>query len=463
MTRAVTPFRPATLRTLRRLPLLGLLPLVLVACGGGGGGVVPDSDSGNYVGPPPVSLEVAISPSRAFYQTGQAVRVRAEVLGAEGTPLEGVPLRFRAEPADSVMSGEGADAFVLEREGTVVFEACTAIADQEPLCDAVQVLVDDGSPMLEVSSPLPGAQLGGEGVTTLAVEGSVADTSASVTVNGVPAAVDAMGRFTAEVVPRPGVYHLAVVASDGLSEPMLVEFDVLFAERYLPATEDGRPALRSRGDVVLQVGQSLLDDGVPFDLEALPIVTRDLEDLAELVLAGADLAALLPDPLLDAGPGLQLSASSVRVEGAEVDLALVEEGLELFVRLPRVALDTSGAIGLGGFMLDLTGGMDASASLVARVRVARESAEMPLEVSLEGLGFSLEAVEGRFASEDANALLALAESGLARVLEDALIAAVEGALAELLPELVTDLLGSVEGLLTGIEFALDVDGLPATD
>ncbi len=438
------------------------LALGLFGCGGGDG-VVPESDRGNYVGPPPVSLDATITPGRAFYQTGQNVRVRAEVLDAAGNPLDGVPLTFRAAPAASTMAGEDPDRFILEAEGSVTLEACTAITGQEPLCDAVQILVDDGSPVLEVSSPRPGAQLGGEGITTLEVSGSVADDSVSVSVAGMPATVDAMGRFRAEVEPRLGVNHLVVSASDGLSDPAVVELDVLFAERYLPATEDGRPALRTDGDLALQLGQALLDDGMPFDPEASPLVTEDLADLAELVLAEADLAALLPDPLLDAGPELQLSATSVRALEAEVDLALVEEGVEVFLRLPRVALETTGAIGFGGFMLDLSGGMDLSASLVARVRVRRENAEMPLEVSLEGLGVSLEAVEGRFDSEDANALVALAESGLARALEDALTAAVEDVAAELLLGLVTELLGTVEGLLTGVMLTLEVEGLPATD
>ncbi|MEM1416507.1 MAG: hypothetical protein AAGH15_16470, partial [Myxococcota bacterium] len=274
----------ATMR-LRWAPLLALL----LACGGGStdagggdGGASGDMGPGSVLdGPLPNALEVRVEPARAFYRTGQQVRLVAEVLDAEGNVLEGVPLAFAGDPAEAAAPDAGeAGLFTLTDEGSLRLEACTVelVFMGEPLCDFARVLVDDGSPNLEVSAPRPGEELGGGEATAIEVRGSVADMSgmAAVLVNGVLAEVDAMGAFRVDVPPRAGVNHLEVVATDGVSDAATVEMDVLWAESYLPATREGAPSVTLPDALVLQLGQGFFDDGQPLDADADPLVTQDL-------------------------------------------------------------------------------------------------------------------------------------------------------------------------------------------
>lgn len=424
------------------------------------------SDGGPDARPPdtpPFGIEVRVSPPRESYRTDQTIRMVAEVTDVDGALIEGAAVTWSVEPA-SAATALGDGVFTLIEEGFVELTGCTSAAgpDGEPLCDFSRILVDSGAPNLEVSSPTPGEELGGEGATEIVVTGSVADTrDVQVFVNGELASLDEMGSFTHRLTPLFGANHLEVVASDGLTESSRVEMDVLWADGYVPATNGDRPEIALPEGLVLQLGQPFFDDGSPLDTTADPVRTEDLADVFELVLRHVDFRGLLPDPLVDSAPTLLLRVTEVRTGDVNVQLDVVDGGVELFVRIGSLAVDTAGSLEFEGAMLDLGGGLDASLSAFARVDVSKAGPDAPIESRVRDLQVAVEDIEGRFTAPEANAILQLAEGLLRSTLETQLQAAFSGSLLDAIPAVLTDALGSLDTALQGQSVAIDTPLFPA--
>lgn len=447
-----------------RSSLLLVAATLALACGGGtpaaDGGVVPDTGTGR---PVPFDIAVSIQPARAEYRLGQAVRILAAVTDVDGTPID-IPLRYYADPAASATQLDGA-IFELAATGYVELFACTEDPGPmgEPLCDYRRIIVSEGAPELVVTSPAPGAELGGPGESVIVVEGSIATgrlRQATVYVNGVPATVDAVGTFRAEVVPVFGINHLDVSASDGLTDVPRVRMDVLWADAYAPATEEGRPSVVLPQGITLQLGQPFFDDGVALDRAADPLVTRDLADVFSLLLYSVDFRTFLPDPLISSGSSLFLRVTDTRIADLDVSLDVVDGGADLFVRIGALEADTEGMLDIDGTGLSLNGGLSASLSAYARLLVSKADADAPLEASVEDLTIAIEGIEGRFADPEANAVLRLAESFFRRTLEAQLADAFGDTLLDAIPAVLTDALGSLDTALRDQTIEIDTDIFP---
>lgn len=448
-----------------RVLLTALLAFGL-ACGDDDG--MMDMDGGVDAAPrppgtPPYGIEVRVSPPRDSYRTDQTIRMVAEVSDIDGVLIEGAEVTWSVEPA-SAATDMGGGVFTLVEEGFVELTGCTVAAgpEGEPLCDFARILVDSGAPNLEVTSPTPGQELGGDGSTTIEVTGSVADTrDVQVFVNGELATVDDMGVFTHAITPLFGANHIEVVASDGVTEGSRVEMDVLWADSYVPATNGDRPEVALPEGLVLQLGQSFFDDGSPLDTTADPIRTEDLADVFELVLSNVDFRSFLPDPLVDSAPTLLLRVTEVRTSDVDVQVEVVEGGVELFVRIGALQADTMGSLQFEGTMLDLGGGIDASLSAFAHVDVSKAGPDAPVEASVSDLRVAIEDIEGRFTAPEANAILRLAEGLLRSTLETQLEAAFSDSLLDTIPAVLTDALGSLDTALRGQSIAIDTELFPA--
>lgn len=417
------------------------------------------SSSGGEMGPPvPASIVASVTPARAAYRTGETVLLDAAVLDATGVEIAGVPVVWAVSP-DGGASIAATGRATLSALGRVTFEACTEEPDRRdrPLCDAFTINVDDGSPVLEVTEPTPGAELGGGGATDYLVRGSVSDMGmANVFVNGVRAVPDALGTFEARVPAHFGVEHLVVVASDGVLAESRVEMDVLFAEGYAPGhIAAGDPGIELDEGAALLLGPAFFDDGVPVDVSARPIATDDLADLAALVLSTVDVGALLPDPVVDSRPTLFLRVPDVRLGEVSVSALADDDAIELFLRIGRLEADTLGTIMVDTTSIDLTGGIEGGVAAYARVRVMRRSAVDPIVVELESMDLAIERVVGRFDSPQANALFTVATGLLRSTLEAQLQTALEGSFATAIPDLLRGLFESLDGALMGQRIPLD--------
>lgn len=450
---------------MRKLILLPLLSLTLIACGDDDlpttdGGVVPPDSATER--PVPFGITVAVMPPRPYYALDQAVRVTAAVTDSDGDPIDS-PVSFRAEPSIAATPDAEPGVFTLTAEGFVELYGCTDDPgpDGEPLCDFARILVDQGSPDLVVTSPQPGAELGGDGATAIVVEGSVTDTrAATVFVNGAPAEMGELGTFRAEIAPRFGVNHLDISASDEISDVSRVRMDVLWAEAYAPATAGEVPTVVLPEGITLQLGQTFFDDGVALDPSLDPPMTQDLAGVLELVLRNVDFRGFLPDPVVDSAPTLFLRITDTRVDNLDVSLDLIDGGAELFVRIGALEADTEGALQYERTMLDLSGGLVASLSAYARLMISKDGPEAPLEASIEDLTIAIEGIEGRFDAAEANAVLRLAEGLLRSTLERELADAFGSTLLDAIPAVLTDALGSIDTALQDQTIPIDTGIFP---
>ena len=447
---------------MRIAELSALLTVVLAFGCGDDSSPMMDGGRPDTPAPPgaePVTIEVSVSPPRAVYRTGQAIRMIAEVQDIDGLTITDAQVTWTADPAASATDmGDG--VFELVGEGYLEITGCTVDdgPDGAPLCDYARILVDSGAPNLEVVSPSPGDELGADGTTSIEVIGSVADTrDVRVFVNGEQAELDDMGAFTAQVTPLFGINHIEVVASDGVTEDSRVEMDVLWADAYAPAVSGDTPQVMLDEALVLQLGQGFFDDGVPLDTAAMPIQTTDLADVFELVVRNVDFRSFLPDPVVDSPPTLTLRVTDARIDDVDVITEVVNGGVELFVRIGALDLDTMGILDFEGTMLDLGGGMTASVSAFAHVDVSKDGPEAPIESSVTELSVAIEGIEGRFTSPEANAILRLAEGLLRSRIESELESAFGDSVLDAIPAVLTDALGALDTALRDQTFPIDTE------
>jgi hypothetical protein len=468
------------------------LALCLAACSGGGGGhgtdtddslgddagqhmdpdgepdaAPPDDDDGDEpdAGPPaplPARLSLTVSPGRAFYRPGQTVQVTATAFDEDDEPMPDVAVDLEVLP-QTPWAHDVVGSVTLTAEGTVTFRACIATTEH---CESTSILVDAAAPILEVSEPAAGAELGGDGTSSIQVSGSVSDaTYASIFVNGAWVEPDDLGAFTLAIPATWGVNHIAVVANDGLNDETRVERDVLWADAYHPysVTADMQTPRTFFEDAVrLQLGHGVFDDGAPLASGA-PLETRDLADLVELVVKHVDLRTALPDPLVSAAPTLELRVTDVRTDQVTASIDLMDDGAELFVRLGAVQVDTEGALALDGNQVDLSGGIDLSVGALATLRIVKASMDSPVEVTLQELSTAIESAEGHFASTEANAVFRLAESTLRTALERELEKGFRDTLADTLPAVLGGALGALDSALRDRTITLDTGILPTTN
>jgi hypothetical protein len=416
----------------------------------------------------PAAIEARIVPNRTWYHTGEVVQLDGVVTDATGEPIEMVEVSWTVEPAAAATLGAPLEdprsaSFTLGTLGRVTFTGCVAPAEDDAaptLCDSVAIQVDDGMPSLELEAPSPGDEL--DDAEGIVVRGSVADRSmAHVYVNGTAAEVDAMGRFETSIEAVFGVNHLIVSATDGVTDVSEVEMDVLWAPAFTPALSPaGRPELVLDEGLALWLGQAFFDDGVPLDATASPVMTRDLADLLELVIASLDITSVVPDPVVDSPPNFTLRVLEPTIGDAHVELDLTDDGADLFIRIGRIDARTSGVLMVDTTSLPLTGTVRGSAVAFAHLTIRKENEAADLEVTLDGLTVGIESLEGSFVSPETDAVFRLAAGLLRTTLEGVLVDALRGTVESTVPMVLRDALGAVDGALADQSIPIDSAPFP---
>jgi hypothetical protein len=230
----------------------------------------------------PGELEVQVTPERTFYAIGDRVRLEAVIDGAPA------PVRWSLDDGPISEELETLDV-VVGRPGWTIVTACRGES-----CDRVGLFGDDGPPMLELTTPQPGALIGQEGFDVSGrAFGDPASTFVSIDGYG-PVELAADGTFFVEIAPARGVNHLVVRATDGMSAEV-IELDVLFSEQSRPITLDGEGAFISvdRAFAVALGDQAFSNDGL------LPSDATTLLRLVDAITPHVDALALAPDPLIE--------------------------------------------------------------------------------------------------------------------------------------------------------------------
>jgi hypothetical protein len=419
---------------------------VVVDLGGDFGG--PGGDAGRLdSGPGPDAdlpvgtaafIELSLAPRQALYARTEHPQATAVVYDRVGEVLPRVAVRFDVQPAGrATVDAEGRVTFLTEGAGAV--RGCVGL-----VCGRATFYVDDAPPPLDLESPLPGAVVLGL-PAVIPVVGH-ADATAKVFVNDVPVPVDANGRFATEVPAVFGYNRVDVVADDGVRRPpSRTTLDVLHAPEAIAV---------GGGDLSL----ALLDTGVPPPAPDEAGVTRTdhLAGLVTALLGRLEPMGLVADPQIASGDAFNLRIEGVTLGASEVALLFTAEGIEVFVRLNDLAVQTSGLLDLEDVAIGLDGAVRITASAFAQVRIEPGPDGYP-GLRLAGADVALERVSGQFADSTAQAVMDTLGSILRAAVEGFARDLVTDIVAEQVPEFIELGLASALAPLSAVPLDVEAD------
>ena len=431
----------------------------------GCGGSSPDDATGGK--PPtetPASLGVSVDvyPKLGFYPLASDIVVAAVVTDAAGKEIPGAKVTWTMDPEGAATPSAEALGFTLGKPGPLAFEACAADESTgKQVCGQAIIQVAPEPPALEVTKPAPGEELGGDGKSAFTVEGKLTSTKAThVFVDGVLVEVGSDGSFTTDVPAQFGVNHLVVSASDGENPEVRRELDVAFGAAYAPLVDAmGAPSLSVPDALVLRLGQRFFDDGTAVPLDAPhPVVLPDMADIVTRLVAGMDILQQIPNPILDSS-AVKLTATSVKLDDVTVEMALVDDGLDMFVRVGALYLGTTGSLDVLGTTVGLDGGVDAAVSAYAHASITKASPTDPVVVEVSTFDVALETATGAFVDPQANAVFALGSGFLRATVEQLLHDALAGTLQSAVPQALQSVFESLDTALANKTVTLDTPPL----
>jgi hypothetical protein len=280
------------------------------------------------------ALEMIFTPQADRYDVGQGITVTAILKDSFGNtePAELVSLQANLVAADpgfdssslyNIAGDETTDIFLFQADGN--YEIYAQLAGDSEV-EATRVAhVDSFGPVISLTAP---AGAGAEGVivdgeaisaydgrgeivvgdSVVEISGTVSDSPGGlddeaglmIYINGVPAPagifeVDSeKGTFYGEAVPLVyGINHITVESSDIHGHMSSWTIAILWSSEYYALNPPSVEADSISDALTMHISQNLLDDGV-HDHTKLD----DLATIAEVILAGTDVAAELGDVVL---------------------------------------------------------------------------------------------------------------------------------------------------------------------
>lgn len=420
----------------------------------------------------PELIVVSVSPGLSVYRVGRRATPSAIVYDQYAEEMSGTEVNWTVVPEDAAeLTDTGSWRFL--REGAVTFRACIPLNEDGTLniCGSKKVVVDIGSPELEIYTPEGGAELVSSEHPTITITGRAWDTNGTlrVYVEGERVVLDADGNFSADVRPIYGINHFTVVASDGLNNTATKRaVDVMWAPHFHPMGIDpltGNISAAYPEGLIMQLNQNYLDADEPIviDPEDPILRTRDIAGLLEFVLSEVDVMSFIGTEPISDSESLQLAVPDATLGNPQVDIRVTDDGLEIFIGIPGLRVETEGMFNLpgkGDVSLDGAVGLAASALIDLTVHKYSEAEDLVIEVN--SIEVALEDAVGEFVDPDLNAVIELAETLLFFTLEDLALQTLEDAFLADLPLLLADALGSIEGSILdeSIELDLGLGGPP---
>ena len=410
----------------------------------------------------PGGLLLRMTPGRDTYPPGIRLLPEVETYDASGA-VAAYDWEMTVEPAGAATIV--GDRFELAEEGVVRFTACTVKTrpDGSPVCGWDEVVVNTAPPVIEITSPLPGQMLDATAHPVITVTGQITDSFGEITafIDGEPLELDQDGNFSADVEPRFGINHIEVAASDGLdARTSQAIVNVMWATDYAPITN---PPVDFADAISLRLGQLFIDDRVgPMTSPDGTTVTQDLADIMSLVINNFDLSSQIPDPVIDQS-GFLLRVPSIAIGKPLVQIDIIDGGLEIFVQMSQIIAQTEGNFTFNNTVLDLDGNITAGMSALISVSIDKAAPAAPIDVSVSAISVAVENATPNFASDEANAIFALASSVLRTTLEALLLDTLEGSFVDEIPALLAGVFTALEDVLADQSVDLDTGlGAPIT-
>lgn len=391
--------------------------------------------------PGPGWILVDIAPRRSLYAAGDTFTASAEVFDVFGEDIT-PPVEWRLDPP-TIGAVDASGAVTLSGEGQGFVVACV-----DDVCGQAGFFVDNAPPGLIVESPEANARLTGFAGRNLTVSGRASDSRGQIAVhvNGEPADVDAEGRFAIDLQADFGVNRVTIVADDGVRTPVQVVRDVMWAPRWRAADETG---VDLPGAMALRLDQTLLDADAEVEIpqRAGEASARELAAFVAALIGLVDGRGLLGDPEISSSESLTLTIDSISLGEPEVDIGFTAAGLELFIRLPGMTVNTRGHLVIEDQRLSLNGSINASMVAFAEMSLSLGE-DGSFQVQAGEIGVAVERIEGDFANESVEALLSALGSQLNAVVRGLVLDLVEGVVRDSLP-------GAVQTALSGILESLE--------
>ncbi len=413
----------------------------------------------------PSSVTVDVQPDADFYPVASDVSVIATVTDSAGKPLSSEKVKWTVSPADAATPSGTAGSYTLQKPGPLTFTACTVdeASDGHLKCGEAVIVVAPSAPVLRLTKPLPGDEVGGDGKSTYTVAGTVTTgRPAQVFVNGAPTTVADDGSFTTEVPAFFGANHLVVSATDGENPEVRDELDVAYGASYLPAVDaSGAPSFSAPDAIVLDLGQRFFDDGTTVPLDAPhPVTLPTLANIVTRLVSGLDVLSKIPNPIL-ASSNANLTATSVTIDGVDVEVSIAPDGLDLFVHVDNVSVGTTGSLQISSTSISLDGGVKASLSAYVHASITKASPTDPVVVTVDSPQVVLETATGAFTDPQGFAVFALASGSLRATVQTTLQNALSSTLQGSIPQALENVFQSLDSALANHTFTINTPPLPA--
>ena len=416
-------------------------------------------DLGPPPGEPPAFVRLTLTPRQTVYARSEPPRVTAEVFDRFGELLPSAPLQWAVAPAAAgAVTPDPSDAHAatlrLDAEGQGAVRAC-ALPD---VCGRATFFVDDVGATLQLDTPQPGEVQTSETPEIVVAGTAAGGAGVRVFVNDREVAVGQDGRFETRLPARFGFNRVDVLADDGVRRPAAREVrEVVWAPSVVPAGPGVTPTPDA---LVLRIGQRLLDDGaaLPAPDDAGALRATSVAGLVEALLAQLDLAALLGDPVVARGEPLSLEVAAARPGQPDATLLWTSTGLEIFLRLRDLSIDTRGGLTIDQTRYGLDGGVRVDAAGFVRVAIEPGPDGTP-GLRIESADVAIERLAGQMADPTAQAVLDTVGSLLRGVLEGVARDLVGQVVRERLPAFIELGLGDALSSLRGIPVELVDDPL----
>ena len=360
-------------------------------------------------------IETTVSPIQTYYAVGDVLTLTINAYNEFGELLPEVELAFTPRPNEAAdVTYEVPDPTIplservpsastasltprLEGQGAV--RIC---ARRNPdICGRASYFVDNGPPVIELTSPVEDAVfIGEQDEPTLLVEGTVSGQIA-LYINEDEVNVDADGRFSHELDLRFGYNTIEVAADDGFRRPLTrILRTVLYAPNILPI-DNQRVEIPS--PVTLRVPPEILDGAPPAEPNPgeSPVFTDVAHSLA-YTLSLVD-PSQLADTNLSDGQTITLGINEASLGQPEVDFIVQDDVIEVFIRLADLSANTTGEFRLQDLIVGLNGVISTDVS--AYVSLRPELNNGVLTLNAEASGVAIENIRGIMEDEIAQALI----------------------------------------------------------
>jgi hypothetical protein len=417
-------------------------------------------------------IEADVSPSRTYYAVGDELTITLRCYDMYGDLVAPPELVFTPRPDNAAdVSYQAPDPSIPLEERTPIEASATftpvlegqgamrVCARRNPdVCGRANYFVDNGPPVIELSSPqVDQVFIGEQAAPQVEVAGLVSG-QVALYVNEEEVEVDPDGAFSVMTPLRFGYNTIEVAADDGFRRPLTrVLRTVLYAPDSL-VIDSGEVSIPTQ--VNLRIPPAVFD-GPPPPPTPLgePRTFTDLSNSLEFLLGLLDPSSLVPNDL-SSGETLSLTISDASIGRTEVDLIIQDGVIEGFVRLPELSVTTQGQFDLDvlSFALDGEVGVDISAFVTLRPQVI----DGELALIPEDAGVALEGIRGVMTDPTAQALLDTLTSALQLALSRWASQLIEGIVEDELPRALLGQLEGVLGLVSTVPFDFSRDELGLT-